>query len=94
MTKIPRERGRPLPRPSAPVTDVDFTWPSQAVNNAALARARPRSSTTRTARCTPRDNMRSTLFLDRSRRHNRRWCDMLVCGSRAKARAYYARRRG
>jgi predicted RNA-binding Zn ribbon-like protein len=31
------------------------------------------------------------LFLDRSRRHNRRWCDMLVCGSRAKARAYYAR---
>jgi predicted RNA-binding Zn ribbon-like protein len=34
------------------------------------------------------------LFLDRSRRHNRRWCDMLVCGSRAKARAYYARRRG
>ena len=33
------------------------------------------------------------LFLDQSRRHNRRWCDMLVCGSRAKARAYYARRR-
>ena len=33
------------------------------------------------------------LFLDRSRRHNRRWCDMLVCGSRAKARAYYTRRR-
>ena len=34
------------------------------------------------------------LFLDRSRRHNRRWCDMQVCGSRAKARAYYARRTG
>jgi len=33
------------------------------------------------------------LFLDQSRRHNRRWCDMLVCGSRAKARAYYARQR-
>lgn len=31
------------------------------------------------------------LFLDKSRRHNRRWCDMQVCGSRAKARAYYAR---
>jgi predicted RNA-binding Zn ribbon-like protein len=31
------------------------------------------------------------LFLDQSRRHNRRWCDMLVCGSRAKSRAYYAR---
>ena len=33
------------------------------------------------------------LFLDRSRRHNRRWCDMQVCGSRAKMRAYYARLR-
>ena len=32
------------------------------------------------------------LFIDESRRHNRRWCDMQVCGSRAKARAYYARR--
>jgi len=32
------------------------------------------------------------LFLDRSRRRNRRWCDMRVCGSRAKARRYYARR--
>lgn len=33
------------------------------------------------------------LFVDRSRRRNRRWCDMQVCGSRAKARAYYARLR-
>ena len=33
------------------------------------------------------------LFLDHSRRGNRRWCDMNVCGSRAKARAYYARER-
>jgi predicted RNA-binding Zn ribbon-like protein len=33
------------------------------------------------------------LFLDRSRKHNRRWCDMQVCGSRAKARAYYVRQR-
>ena len=33
------------------------------------------------------------LFVDRSRRGNRRWCDMKVCGSRAKARAYYARTR-
>jgi len=32
------------------------------------------------------------LFIDRSRRRNRRWCDMRVCGSRAKARRYYARR--
>lgn len=33
------------------------------------------------------------LFLDRSRRRNRRWCDMKVCGSRAKSSAYYARKR-
>jgi predicted RNA-binding Zn ribbon-like protein len=33
------------------------------------------------------------LFVDRSRRHNRRWCEMSVCGSRAKARRYYARKR-
>lgn len=28
------------------------------------------------------------LFLDRSRNRNRRWCDMQVCGSRAKMRRY------
>jgi len=33
------------------------------------------------------------LFLDESRNHLRRWCDMRVCGSRAKARRHYARRR-
>ena len=31
------------------------------------------------------------LFLDESRNGMRRWCDMQVCGSRAKARRYYAR---
>ena len=33
------------------------------------------------------------LFLDRSRKRNRRWCSMRECGSRAKARAYYHRQR-
>ena len=33
------------------------------------------------------------LFVDRSRRSNRRWCEMGQCGSRAKARRYYARQR-
>jgi predicted RNA-binding Zn ribbon-like protein len=32
------------------------------------------------------------LFLDTSRSGTRRWCDMKVCGSRAKARTFYARR--
>lgn len=33
------------------------------------------------------------LFLDRSRRGNRRWCEMRECGNRAKARRYYRRHR-
>jgi predicted RNA-binding Zn ribbon-like protein len=31
------------------------------------------------------------LFLDVSKRGNRRWCDMTVCGNRAKARRHYQR---
>jgi predicted RNA-binding Zn ribbon-like protein len=31
------------------------------------------------------------LFLDTSRNHSRRWCDMSGCGNRAKARRHYAR---
>jgi predicted RNA-binding Zn ribbon-like protein len=31
------------------------------------------------------------LFVDRSRRGNRRWCEMRECGNRAKARRYYRR---
>lgn len=29
------------------------------------------------------------LFLDRSRQRNRRWCSMIDCGNRAKARRFY-----
>ena len=32
------------------------------------------------------------LFLDHSKNHSRRWCDMKVCGNRAKARSFHARR--
>jgi predicted RNA-binding Zn ribbon-like protein len=32
------------------------------------------------------------LFLDTSRNHSRRWCDMQVCGNRMKARRFQARR--
>lgn len=31
------------------------------------------------------------LFVDQSRNHSRRWCDMAVCGNRSKARRYYER---
>lgn len=33
----------------------------------------------------------SWLFVDRSKNHRRRWCDMKVCGNRDKARRYYQR---
>ncbi|HXB57377.1 MAG TPA: CGNR zinc finger domain-containing protein, partial [Vicinamibacteria bacterium] len=33
------------------------------------------------------------LFLDASRNRSRRWCDMSVCGNRAKARRHYRRER-
>jgi predicted RNA-binding Zn ribbon-like protein len=35
----------------------------------------------------------SWLFLDMSRNRSRRWCDMRVCGNRAKARRFSARQR-
>jgi predicted RNA-binding Zn ribbon-like protein len=31
------------------------------------------------------------LFLDTSRNHTRRWCDMKVCGNRMKARRFHER---
>jgi predicted RNA-binding Zn ribbon-like protein len=33
-------------------------------------------------------------FYDSTRNRSAVWCDMALCGSRAKSRAYYARRRG
>ena len=34
------------------------------------------------------------FFVDGSKNHSRRWCDMKVCGNRAKAREYYRQHRG
>ena len=33
------------------------------------------------------------LFLDESKNHRRRWCDMTTCGNRAKVRRFYTRRK-
>jgi predicted RNA-binding Zn ribbon-like protein len=33
------------------------------------------------------------LFLDRTKNHRRRWCDMKTCGNRSKARRYYQRQK-
>jgi predicted RNA-binding Zn ribbon-like protein len=32
------------------------------------------------------------LFLDKTKNHRRRWCEMRTCGNRDKARRYYARK--
>jgi predicted RNA-binding Zn ribbon-like protein len=34
------------------------------------------------------------FFVDRSKNHSRRWCDMKVCGNRAKAREFHRQHRG
>ena len=34
------------------------------------------------------------LFIDSSKNHSRRWCEMETCGNRAKARRHYARAHG
>jgi predicted RNA-binding Zn ribbon-like protein len=31
------------------------------------------------------------VFVDRSKNHSRRWCDMKICGNRMKARKFYRR---
>jgi len=33
------------------------------------------------------------LFLDKTKNHRRRWCDMRICGNRDKARRYYQRQK-
>jgi len=33
------------------------------------------------------------LYLDRSPRHNRRWCSAADCGNRNRARRHYARKK-
>jgi predicted RNA-binding Zn ribbon-like protein len=34
------------------------------------------------------------LFLDKTKNHGRRWCEMKTCGNRDKARRYYQRQKG
>ena len=38
-----------------------------------------------------RDQTCRWLFLDTSKNHSRRWCDMKTCGNRNKAKRYYSR---
>jgi predicted RNA-binding Zn ribbon-like protein len=76
----------------------DWAWPDTSALDAVLgpiawsaARLLTSDEVAQVGRCASEDC--GWLFVDRSRRHNRRWCEMGECGSRAKARRYYARKR-
>ena len=59
---------------------------------AVIARASAEGTWERLKAC-PADDCH-WAFYDHSRNHSRTWCDMKVCGNRAKARSYRSRRGG
>jgi predicted RNA-binding Zn ribbon-like protein len=76
------------PSRSGPETDLDgvihaVTWEA--------ARLLVSEDRTRLKHCAARDC--GWVFLDASRNHRRRWCDMKVCGNNEKARRFYRRHR-
>lgn len=75
-------------RDTSDASDLDrILWP---IIHAAVQLLTSENAT-RIRRCAA-DNC-DWLFLDRSKRGNRRWCDMTVCGNRAKARRFYSRKK-
>jgi predicted RNA-binding Zn ribbon-like protein len=75
-------------RCTAPADEFDFLlW--QIVHAAVALLTGPYASRIRSCASESCDWM----FVDRSKRGNRRWCDMTVCGNRAKARRFYERRK-
>ena len=73
------EDGPPLDRPLWPVVRSA----AELLTSSELAQVRECAA----------DNC-AWLFIDTSKNRSRRWCDMAVCGNRAKARRHYARARG
>jgi predicted RNA-binding Zn ribbon-like protein len=59
---------------------------------AAIARAMADGSWERLKAC--RSDSCRWAFIDNARNHSRQWCDMRVCGNRAKARAFRERHGG
>lgn len=76
-----------------------FVWDSEVALDRVLwpiARSAADLLTSEVHRATVREcesESCSWLFLDRTRNHSRRWCDMGDCGNRAKARRFRERRR-
>lgn len=59
----------------------------------AAARLLTSPETVALIRCCDGESCRQ-FFVDRSENHSRRWCDMKLCGSRAKAREFHRQHRG
>jgi predicted RNA-binding Zn ribbon-like protein len=79
--------------PSGDLAPIDAVEPVDRVR-LALALAvldTTRLDPQRVRRCSRRGCV--LLFHDTSKNGTRRWCDMAVCGNRAKAAAHYQRRR-
>lgn len=74
-----------------PIADPSLArplWPISSSARDVLTSGRDRASVRECASSTC-----GWLFLDRSRSHSRRWCDMSGCGNRAKQRRFQQRRR-
>ena len=84
-----------------PAKDVDFTWDwldkEKALDRVLWPLARSAADLLTSAEL---DDVRvcaaddcNWLFLDTSKNHTRRWCDMKSCGNRAKARKHYTQKK-
>jgi len=68
----------------------ELDWPVWELARAAVALLTS-PSLLRVRQCA--DETCGWLFIDQSRNHSRRWCDMGTCGNRAKARRNYSRQK-
>jgi predicted RNA-binding Zn ribbon-like protein len=80
-------------------SDVDYVWsddllldrPLWAIARSAADLRRSKENLRRVRECG--SETCEWLFIDQSRNHTRRWCDMNECGNRAKVRRFRARQR-
>ncbi len=82
---IPTRSGFRLDWPAEPVQLESVLWPivdsaGRLLTSEDLARVRECG-----------DKTCRWIFVDRSKNHSRRWCDMKVCGNRTKVRKFYRR---
>ncbi len=95
------ELGRAMARSQVVTAEGGFTWvweeSGRALDSMLWPIARSAADLLTSAELTTVRQCRGSgcgwLFLDTSRNRTRRWCDMRVCGNRAKARRHHERAR-